>query len=147
MVFEGTTAQTVSRTVLVLAQIRGYDTKQALATAMGWHRSKLSRTLSGDHEWTIAGLEDAAKALGLSGPGDLFRPLAELVGAVSPPTEGITSGLTQWVDQATSSLSEASAQVIPFPRVYQPVSGARATALAPVTRLGASHGGRRANSA
>jgi transcriptional regulator with XRE-family HTH domain len=138
------TARMVSRTVWVIAQLRGYDTRQALADAMGWDRSRLSRTLSGNRQWTVEDLDTAANALGVE-TGDLFRPLSELVGAVSD--EGITAALTTWVPTPMLPPSEPSAEVIPFPRVYRSVSGSRTTALAPVTHLGASHGGHRAYSA
>jgi hypothetical protein len=78
-----TTAEAVSRTVWLLGQIRGYASKQALADAMGWDRTRLSRTLSGTRQWTLEDLETAARVLRLGGPGELFRPLADLIGAVT----------------------------------------------------------------
>lgn len=95
MTNRGSTAQAVSRTVWMLAQLQGYPTKAALADAMAWDRSRLSRTLSGDRQWTIEDLETVAMVLRLNGPGDLFRPLVELIGAVEPTGRGgVTGGIT-----------------------------------------------------
>jgi hypothetical protein len=70
----------------MLGQLRGFESKADMAAAMGWDPSRLSRTLSGARQWTLTDLETAAEVLGLSGPGELFRPLSELVGAVDPAT-------------------------------------------------------------
>lgn len=85
---QSTAAESVSRTVWVLAQLRGITSKQELANVMGWDRTRLSRTLSGARQWTLEDLVVAADALGLASAGELFRPLAELVGAVHPAASG-----------------------------------------------------------
>lgn len=77
-------AEALSQTVWVLAQLRGYSTKQEMANAMGWDRTRLSRTLKGARQWTLEDLYTVADVLGLAGPGELFRPLGEIVGAIHP---------------------------------------------------------------
>lgn len=94
-----TTAAAVSRNVWVLGQLRGYNSKQELADAMKWDRSRLSRTLRGDRQWTLDDLETAAKVLGLRNPGELFRPLGELVNAIAPTGTGSVTGTQRSTDQ------------------------------------------------
>lgn len=74
----GTSAD-ISRKAWLLAQHIGYTTKSEFARAMGWDPSRFSRTLSGDRQWTLDDLHTLADALELEGPGDLFRPLADLI--------------------------------------------------------------------
>lgn len=142
------TAQTVSDNVWLLAQFQGYKTKAALAAGMGWDASRLSRTLSGDRQWTIEDLETAAMALNLTGPGDLFRPLAELINAVRPATNGgVTGRITGWYPAPTSDPNYRSAQVIHLRRSYQTVTADNSNAVATVTRLDAVRRGCHADTA
>lgn len=104
-------AEAVSRTVWVLATLRGYSSKQELAKAMGWDRTRLSRTLSGARQWTLEDLVTVAGVLGLSNAGELFRPLNELVGAIHPAAEG---GVSRGV--SARYLGTNGASVLPFPQ-------------------------------
>lgn len=115
-------AASVSRNVWLLGQVRGYATKKDLADAMGWEHSRLSRTLRGERRWTVDDLDDAVRALGLSTPGDLFRPLGELVGAAGSTrrdsvarTESMLTYLR--ADRPTlTSLPQVTASVLSFPQ-------------------------------
>lgn len=150
MVNEGNTAQSVSRTVWVLGQLRGYESKQALADAMGWDRSRLSRTLSGARQWTLEDLEEAARVLGLCGPGELFKPLADLVGAISPAAAvggPVTELDTRRYLGGSSPSLDQLAQVLPFRPSYRTVTASVDMTPQPVTHLGASWRGRRADTA
>jgi hypothetical protein len=150
MTNQGSSAEAVSRTVWLLGQLRGFTSKQRLADAMGWDRSRLSRTLSGDRQWTIEDLETAAEALGLSGPGELFRPLAELVGAITPTASssgGVTGRDTFEYLTASSVHGDGLAQVIPIRPGYQTVTASPHTTPQPVTHMDAGQRGRRADSA
>lgn len=147
MVNEMTTAQRVSRTVWVVAQLRGYTMKKDLAAAMGWQPDVLSRHLSGGRQWTIEDLEDAARALQLDSPGELFRPLGELVGAVTALGEDVTERVTPRYPGATSVPNFRLAQVIPMAGRNRSVTGGRSTGPATVTRLDAGQGSARAHSA
>lgn len=142
------TARAVSHAVTVLAEVQRYPSKTALAEAAGMDRSKLSRLLSGHRQWTIEDLEAIAMALNLSGPGDLFRPLAELVGAVAPTANGgVTGGITGWYSGPSSAPNSRLAQVIPLRRSYQTVTAHNSNAVATVTRLDAARRSCHANTA
>lgn len=123
------TAAAISRNVWVLGQLRGYSSKQELASAMNWSRTRLGRTLAGDRQWTLDDLETAAKVLGLKSPGELFRPLGELVNAI--PTEeaagsGVASAITgRYFSLSVPTLSakpQAGAVVLPFRRRHTAVT-------------------------
>lgn len=122
-------AATVSRNVWIIAQVRGYTSKLELARAMGWDRSRLSRTLSGDRQWTVTDLDTVARVLGLASPGDLFRPLADLMGAVDPTGTGSADRAGAVTDMVTGRYASAShrgayplAPVIPLQRDYRTVT-------------------------
>jgi transcriptional regulator with XRE-family HTH domain len=147
MTNEGTANHAVGRKVWVLAQIRGYNQKQQLATAIGFSPSLLTRKLQGTVPWTVDELERVAEVLGLTGWGDLSKPLAELVGAVGTQEEGvIESTITRYSGGSYPSYAEL-AQVIPLARGYQSVTSSPATPVAPVIRLDAGRRGGRAHSA
>lgn len=147
MTREGKTAEAVSRTVWVLAQIRGYQHKQDLAARIGWSRQRLNRLLSGQYEWTLSALEEVSDALGLDGPGDLFKPLAELVGAAEGSDGGVIGMVTEQYPGATSAPNGRLAQVIRLRPSYHSVTSYPATPAVAVTRLDASRRGGRAHTA
>jgi hypothetical protein len=74
--------ETVTQNVRVLMAVQRIDQQQDLAQVLGWHPTKLTKSLRGDRKWALDDLPDLARALGTT-PGALIGDTAELVGAVA----------------------------------------------------------------
>jgi hypothetical protein len=139
----------IAENIKVLLATSGISSQAALARGLGWEAAKVSRLLKGKQEWTLSDLIAVGEALKLDDPLLIARPLAEVVGAVAPlrSASGDTETHTSWYMPTSTTPTARLAQVIAFPGVYQTVNPTSPTTDLPVTRLGASQKGRRADTA
>jgi hypothetical protein len=144
----GTSAD-ISRKAWLLAQHIGYTSKSGFARdALGWDPSRFSRTLSGERQWTLDDLHTLADALGLPGPGDLFRTLGDLINSVGKPVSvsHVTEADTLRYPHPTGHLTDPLTLINELWGDYQPVA-IPAQRVAGVTRSAPTREGEDADAA